>query len=122
MAAFLNVGVVRAAKDYKARVTTRDSDYKSLFRFEKESVEWLAYHFLGENTEHRGGALTSEQTMKVFLRYMADPGFQTGVGEDVGVDQTTVSRTVHEVLINLFMICLISNLMVQETTIINSAL
>lgn len=28
---------------------------------------------------------------------MADPGFQVGVGEEIGVDQSTVSRTVNEV-------------------------
>nr|CAH7725737.1 unnamed protein product [Callosobruchus chinensis] len=32
--------------------------------------------------------------MKIFLRYVADPGFQTGVAEDIGVSQGTVSLTV----------------------------
>lgn len=29
---------------------------------------------------------------------MADSGLQTGVGEEIGVHQTTVSKTVHEVM------------------------
>ncbi|XP_017480699.1 PREDICTED: putative nuclease HARBI1 [Rhagoletis zephyria] len=35
--------------------------------------------------------------MQTFLRYIGDPGFQVGVSEDVGIHQTTVSRTVWEV-------------------------
>nr|CAI5832890.1 unnamed protein product [Callosobruchus analis] len=44
------------------------------------SVEWLAEHFLRDKFEIRGG----------------DPGFQSGVAEDIGVHQTTVSLTVHQ--------------------------
>lgn len=36
--------------------------------------------------------------MEIFLRYLSDPGFQTGVGYDIGVDQSTVSKTFSEVL------------------------
>ena len=32
--------------------------------------------------------------MEICLRYLADPGFQNGVGEVVGVSQATVSKTV----------------------------
>ncbi|XP_063921462.1 putative nuclease HARBI1 [Zophobas morio] len=32
--------------------------------------------------------------MKIFLRYAADPGFQTGVAEDIGVSQPAVSYTI----------------------------
>ena len=97
MAAFMGLLPQRTKKEYKTRIATRDCDYKQLYRFEKVNVEWIARHFLGEKTETRGGALSSEQKMKIFLRYMADPGFQVGVGEDLGVDQTTVSKTIHEV-------------------------
>ena len=31
--------------------------------------------------------------MEVFLRHIGDPGFQVGVGEDIGIHQTTVSKT-----------------------------
>ena len=33
--------------------------------------------------------------LKAFLRYVADPGFQIGVGEDLGIDQSSVCRSVH---------------------------
>jgi len=32
--------------------------------------------------------------MEITLRYLADPGFQTGVGFEVGVYQSTVSRAI----------------------------
>ncbi|CAA9998988.1 unnamed protein product [Nesidiocoris tenuis] len=91
MAAFMQV---RSAKVYKERRSCRVSEFKKLFRFEEENVKWISDHFLGPEIETRGGALSPEQKMKTFLRYLADPGFQVGVGEDVGVHQSTVSRTV----------------------------
>ncbi|PSN41235.1 hypothetical protein C0J52_13430 [Blattella germanica] len=51
-----------------------------------ENVQWLTNHFLNDNNETRGGALTNEQRMKIFLRYLSDPGFQSGVAEDIRVD------------------------------------
>ncbi|EFA01471.1 Putative nuclease HARBI1-like Protein [Tribolium castaneum] len=36
--------------------------------------------------------------MKICLRYLADPGFQKGIGEELGVEQSTVSRTVKYVV------------------------
>ncbi|XP_062553045.1 putative nuclease HARBI1 isoform X2 [Armigeres subalbatus] len=35
--------------------------------------------------------------MKIFLRYVGDPGFQVGVGEDIGVHQSTVCKTIWRV-------------------------
>ena len=35
--------------------------------------------------ETKGGALSNKQRMEVFLRHVGDPGFQTGVGEDMGI-------------------------------------
>lgn len=32
--------------------------------------------------------------MRISLRYVGDPGFQSGVAEDIGVHQTTVYLTV----------------------------
>jgi hypothetical protein len=32
--------------------------------------------------------------MKIFLRYVGDPGFQSGVAEDLGVYQMTVSKVI----------------------------
>ena len=93
----MNTGGIRAQKHYKQRVVTRESHYKKLYRFEEENVQWLSDHFLGASDETRGGALSSLQRMKIFLRYMADPGLQVGVGEDIGVDQATACRAIHQV-------------------------
>ena len=56
----------------------------------------MAEHFLGvENDEKtRGAHLDAFTKMKIFLRYAADPGFQIGVAEDIGVSQPTVSCAV----------------------------
>ena len=92
------IAVLRRRKVYKVRRDSFGCDYKSLYRFKKENVEWIAEHFLGESNETRGGALSNIQKMRIFLRYLGDPGFQTGVAEDIGVDQSTVSRTFTQVL------------------------
>lgn len=97
MAEFVAMAPQRRIKVYKIH---RDSDvhnYKELYRFKKENVEWLAQHFLTETTETRGGALSSEEKMRIFLRYIGDPGFQCGVAEDVGVSQSSVSNVIWEV-------------------------
>ena len=63
--------------------------------------------FLGTRIRgKKGGALSNKQKMEVCLRYMADPGFQNGVSEVVGISQPTVSRTVKQVVEK---ICLKSN-------------
>lgn len=98
MAEFVNV---RAQKQYKVRREVDRRDYKSLYRFEEENVNWMATYFLGENHERRGGALSSNHKMKVFLRYMANPGFQTGVAEELGINQSTVSKTISSVMIKI---------------------
>lgn len=85
---------LRRQKCYKLRRCAASEHYKSLYRFTEENVQWIASHFLEETQERRGGALSSEMKMKIFLRYMADPGFQSGIAEEMGIHQTTVSKTV----------------------------
>jgi len=94
------IGLTSKRKHYKTRRECFSEDFRKLYRFNQENVDWLASHFLEEVVETRGGALTERQQMMIFLRYMSDPGFQVGVADDVGVDQTTVSRTIHKVSIN----------------------
>lgn len=94
----MDVVNLRKVKFYKRRKSPQDVDFKSLFRFEERNVQWLANQFLGDNRETRGGALSPEMKMKIFLRYVADPGFQNGIGEELGVEQSTVSRTVSSVM------------------------
>jgi hypothetical protein len=93
------VPFLRKSKEYKQRRVTENLDYRKLYRFDEVNVEWISDHFLGPSEETRGGALTSKQKMQIFLRYMADPGFQIGVGEDIGVEQSTVSKIIKEVII-----------------------
>nr|CAH7728261.1 unnamed protein product [Callosobruchus chinensis] len=58
----------------------------------------MSEYFLGDSGERRGGALTPLQKLKIFLRYVADPGFQTGAATDIGVRQPTVSNVIAEVI------------------------
>jgi hypothetical protein len=90
------INLPKNRKIYKVRRKTLPDDFKTLYRFEEQNLEWISEHFLGETTETRGGALTCKQQMQVFLRYVSDPGFQSGVAEDLGIDQTTVSKTFHK--------------------------
>ena len=92
-----NVFSTRKMKFYKPRKFTLSQDYRRLYRFDEENVEWIAHHFLGDQWDRRGGGLCQKQQMQVFLRYMADSGFQVGVGEDIGIDQSTVSKVIHNV-------------------------
>lgn len=67
---------VRMRKVYDVRRESREEKYRSLFRFDKANVEWIADHFLEEDGERRGVALSNVNKMKTFLRYIGDPGFQ----------------------------------------------
>ena len=58
----------------------------------------MCEEFLIDNDETRGGAITNVKKMEIFLRHIADPGFQIGVAEDVGVHRTTVCKTFKFVL------------------------
>ena len=76
---------------YKPRKVQSMDTYRSLFRFHDENVAWMLEYFLGENTDIRGGALSNKQRMEVFLRrHVGDPGFLTGVGEDMGIHQKAI--------------------------------
>jgi len=92
MASFFFVQL-RRTKEYGDRREINRHKYKKLIRFEEKNVEWIAEHFLGNNYESRGGALSNKKKTEIFLRYLADPGFQVGVAHDLGVDQSTVSKT-----------------------------
>jgi hypothetical protein len=79
MAVFIDVNVenVRARTVYKERRAVRDRDCKVLYQFQPENILWLSRYFLDHNKETRGGALTNEQKIKIFLRYVGNPGFQS---------------------------------------------
>ncbi|CAH1986021.1 unnamed protein product [Acanthoscelides obtectus] len=40
--------------------------------------------------------------MKICLRYLGDPGYQRGIGQELGVSQVRVSRTVDRVVNSIF--------------------
>ena len=95
MAAFMNI---RKPKIYNVRRSGHHvHDYKRLFRFDEDNVHWIVQNVLLDNNdvETRGGALSTKQRLEAFLRYVSDPGFQVGVGEDLGIDQSSVCRSVH---------------------------
>jgi hypothetical protein len=77
MADFINVNVenVRVRKAYKERRAVGDRDCKVLYRFQPENILRQLRYFLDLIEETRGGALTNEKKMKIFLRYVGDPGF-----------------------------------------------
>lgn len=87
---------LRKEKVYNERREMSDS--KKLLRFETDSVEFLTQEFLPESYETRGGALSPRKKMEIFLRFVGDPGFQSGIAEDFGVHRTTICKTVNAVL------------------------
>lgn len=88
----------RRVKIYKPRREHEaNRNFKNLFRFEPENVEWIADYFLGEIEETRGGSMSNYRKMKTFLHFAGDHGFQYAKGEVMGVHQSTVSRTIYEV-------------------------
>ncbi|KAK9737197.1 hypothetical protein QE152_g10902 [Popillia japonica] len=99
MAELLRSNQIRnGAKRYKRRKVTDNRDYKVLYRFTKENVEWITHYFYGDdNLDTTGGAVSNEIKMKCFLRYVGDPGFQSRIGEDLGIHQSTVSKIIIEV-------------------------
>ncbi|KAJ3658940.1 hypothetical protein Zmor_010652 [Zophobas morio] len=86
--------VLRKTKHYKERRETNIGDYKTLYRFSAENVTWLADYFLNDCTETRGGALSPKMKIKIFLRCLVNTGFQSGIAEELGVHQSTVSKVV----------------------------
>ncbi|CAH1982811.1 unnamed protein product [Acanthoscelides obtectus] len=43
--------------------------------------------FLVDNEEIRGGALSCIHKIKICLRYLGDPGYQQGIGQELGVSK-----------------------------------
>lgn len=72
--------------------------YKELIRFEKELVEYLSGTFLPELSEKRGGALTLQQKLEIFLRYHPTWVFSQQWVKILGVHQSIVSKTLNSVL------------------------
>lgn len=97
MAQFLPLIKERKRKVYQPRIASlnrSNAEYHLLHRFTSGNVEWMANYFLDDSGETRGGALSAVQKMEAALRYLANPGFQTGIAKEMGLHQTTISKTV----------------------------
>ena len=91
---------MRQRREFNERRTPlTEHYYRSQFRFNEATVDYLVDTFLGPGSgETRSGALSNKKKMEITLRYMADPGFMNSVAEVVGVSQPTVSITVSAVV------------------------
>lgn len=58
----------------------------------QEHVHWISTHILDEYDETRDGTLYNHQKMEIFLRCIADPGFQSGEGKEMRVTHSSVSN------------------------------
>lgn len=55
-------------------------------------MDFLASEFLMEN-DTSVGVLSCRKLMEIFLRFVNDPSFQTGMAQDFGVLHFTVNKT-----------------------------
>jgi hypothetical protein len=72
--------------------------YKELYGFDEESEVWMFEHFVEHSTETRGLVLTEKRNMQFFLCFASGRRLQVGVAEDIGVQRTTVCKTITYVL------------------------
>ncbi|KAK9880285.1 hypothetical protein WA026_010157 [Henosepilachna vigintioctopunctata] len=75
---------IRQRKISSVRSGINERNCKELLRFNSESVDHLAAQF-AEESDTRGGGISRRQQMEIFLRFVGDAGFQSGVAQDVGV-------------------------------------
>lgn len=84
---------IRQRKVYDVRRGIGLNACKELLRFESESVDYLENEFLIE-IDTRGGGISKRKQMEVLLRFVGDPGFQSGIAHDMGVHRSTVNKTI----------------------------
>ncbi|CAH2010238.1 unnamed protein product [Acanthoscelides obtectus] len=82
---------VRDVKTYKPR-------YLHLVVASNNYIGSTKQIFLVENEKTRGGAHSCIHKMKICLRYLGDPGYQQGIGQELGVSQAMVSQPVDRVV------------------------
>ncbi len=71
-----------------------DRELVKRFRFDGDSIEMIT-DLIRPHLEHqsdRGRPIPPEMTVMIGLRYLASNDYQIGVGDDFGVNQSTVSR------------------------------
>ncbi|CAH1976266.1 unnamed protein product [Acanthoscelides obtectus] len=59
--------------------------YLHLVVTSKNYIGSMKQIFLVENEETRGGALSCMHKMKICLRYLGDPVYQQGIGQELSV-------------------------------------
>ncbi|KAK9882772.1 hypothetical protein WA026_023194 [Henosepilachna vigintioctopunctata] len=84
-------------KIYSVRCGMKERNYKELLSFNSEIVDFLAVQFL-EESDTRGGGISRRQQIGIFLRFVGDAGFQSGVAQVVGVHRTTANKTIRYVM------------------------
>lgn len=80
-----------------------DSELRARYRFGRNSINYitnLLYEDLVRDTQ-RGHALEPEQQVLIALRFFASGSFLQVIGDSLGVDKSTVSRTVRDVSVAL---------------------
>ncbi|KAK9876865.1 hypothetical protein WA026_015098 [Henosepilachna vigintioctopunctata] len=84
---------IRQRKIYSVRYAINERNCRELLRFNSESVDFLAAQFHEESDTH-GGGISRRQQIEIFLMFVDNPGFQSGVAQDVGVHRTTTKKTI----------------------------
>lgn len=62
--------------------------YKTLYHFDKVNMVWISEYLFGEyftgvSEKTRNKALTSKQKMSVFLQYITNQGYQSGIAQEM---------------------------------------
>ncbi|KAK9879695.1 hypothetical protein WA026_006755 [Henosepilachna vigintioctopunctata] len=86
---------IRQRKIYSVRSGINERNCEELLRCNSGSVDFLAAQFL-EESNTRGGGISRRQQMEIFLRFVGDPSFQSGVAQGVGVHRTTANKTIRK--------------------------
>lgn len=77
--------------------TVEDRNCKQQLRFESLNVDFLAAEILVEK-DWRSGGIYRRREMEIFMRFVGDPGFQSGVAQDLGVHRTTANKIIRYVM------------------------
>ena len=76
-----------------------DSDFYQRFRFDKESVEYLAAEFAGDVTSKTNHyPISAETKMLITLRFMASNSLQQVIGDTFGVSKSVVNGAIWQVI------------------------
>jgi hypothetical protein len=80
-----------------------DEELRARYRFGRNAINYitnLPHEDLGRDTQ-RGHALEPEQQVLIALRFLASGSFLQVIGDSLGVDKSTVSRTVRDISLAL---------------------